>query len=123
MLSGGRVLHHLKRLLSDRRCTIALVGYQAAGTRGRALQEGAETLKIHGQRIPVRARVEDLGSLSGHADHTELLRWLSPIDRKPERVFVTHGEEHAAEAFAATLQSERGWDSVVPTLGERFSLD
>ncbi|UCE03226.1 MAG: MBL fold metallo-hydrolase [Candidatus Latescibacterota bacterium] len=123
MLSGGRVLHHLKRLLPDRRCTIALVGYQAIGTRGRALQEGAETLKIHGQHVPVRARVEDLGSLSGHADHTELLRWLSPVERKPQRVFVTHGEEQAAEAFAAALHSERGWESVVPTLGERFALD
>jgi metallo-beta-lactamase family protein len=123
MLSGGRVLHHLKRLLPDPRCTVALVGYQAAGTRGRALQEGAERLKIHGDWVPVQARIEDLGSMSGHADRDELLRWLGAVLRPPRRVFVTHGEEHAAAALAATLRRERGWETVVPALGQRFALD
>jgi metallo-beta-lactamase family protein len=123
MLAGGRVLHHLKRLLPEPDCTVALVGYQAVGTRGRALQEGAATLKIHGKQVPVRAQVEDLGSLSGHADHTELLRWLASIQRNPERVFITHGEVDASAAFAAELERERGWSCVVPRLGEHFSLD
>ncbi len=122
MLSGGRILHHLKRLLPDPDATIALVGYQAAGTRGRALKEGAESIKIHGQHVPVRARIEDLGSMSGHADYVELQRWLRPIE-SPRGVFVTHGEEDASNALAALLRQERGWQTAVPHLGDRVELD
>ena len=123
MMTGGRVLHHLKHRLPDPDCIVALVGYQAVGTRGRALQEGARHLKIHGEWVPVRAAVADLGSMSGHADHIELRRWLEPVRRAPRRVFVTHGEEHAATALASELQQSRGWDAVVPELGQRFELD
>ncbi|MFQ5600087.1 MAG: MBL fold metallo-hydrolase RNA specificity domain-containing protein [Candidatus Krumholzibacteriia bacterium] len=123
MLTGGRILHHLKRMLPDPQCIIALVGYQAAGTRGRALQDGAESIRVHGGSIPVRAEVVDLGSMSGHADREELQRWLSAIERPPRRVYVTHGEEHSSEALAADLREKRGWDTVVPELGERFDLD
>ena len=122
MLSGGRILHHLKRLLPDPDTTLALVGYQAVGTRGRALQEGATSIKIHGQAVPVRARIEDLGTMSGHADYVELQRWLAPI-QSPRRVFVTHGEADAATAFAALLSQNRGWTTAVPKLGQRFRLD
>jgi metallo-beta-lactamase family protein len=123
MLTGGRVLHHLKQRLPDPKCTVALVGYQAVGTRGRALQEGAQRLKIHGEWVPVRAHVADLGSMSGHADRLELLRWLEPMRRVPRRCFVNHGEEHAAVALAAELHERRGWDAVAPEPGQRFTLE
>lgn len=122
MLTGGRILHHLRRLLPDPSCTLALVGYQAVGTRGRALQQGATSLKIHGEFVPVRARIADLGSMSGHADRSELLRWLADLKTPPRHVFVTHGEEHAAKALAETLTQERRWETHVPELGQSYAL-
>jgi metallo-beta-lactamase family protein len=122
MLTGGRVLHHLLRLLPDPRQMIALVGYQAVGTRGRMLQEKAPTIPIHQQQVPVRAEIVDLGHLSGHADRDELQRWLRNVQRAPRHVFVTHGEPPAAAALAATLHAARGWDVVAPQLGQGFDL-
>jgi metallo-beta-lactamase family protein len=122
MLTGGRVLHHLKHLLPDRHSLIALAGYQAAGTRGRALEEGARSLRIHGHDVPVRAQIVDLGGMSGHADRRELLRWVSGLQQDPQRVFVTHGEEHASMALAESLQRQRGWNAIVPRLGTVYSL-
>jgi metallo-beta-lactamase family protein len=122
MLTGGRVLHHLKRLLADPHSMIALAGYQAAGTRGRALENGAETLRIHGADVPVRAQIEDLGGMSGHADRHELLRWVSAMQQQPSQVFVTHGEEEASVAFAALLHDKRGWNSIVPEHEETYPL-
>jgi metallo-beta-lactamase family protein len=122
MLAGGRVLHHLARLLPERRHLVALVGYQAAGTRGRALQEGARSLRIHGHDVPVHAEIVDLGHLSGHADRGELERWLAAMQRGPRRAFVTHGEPQAAAALAAALRQRRGWDAVVPELGQVVEL-
>jgi metallo-beta-lactamase family protein len=118
MLAGGRILHHLKRLLPDPRHTVALVGYQAAGTRGRALQEGEKTIRIHGEDVPVRARVEDLCGFSGHADAGEILRWLSPSNGLPRKVFLTHGEPSASAALAERLRKERRVETHVPRLGE-----
>lgn len=118
MATGGRVLHHLKAFGPDPRSTILLSGFQAAGTRGRALQEGARELKIHGQWIPVRAQVESLSSLSAHADADELLRWLAGFARGdgggPARVFVVHGEPQAAETLRVRIDRVFGWDAVVP---------
>lgn len=122
MLAGGRVLHHLARLAPDPRQMIALVGYQAAGTRGRALREGAPSVWIHKRELPVRAEVVDLGHLSGHADRDELQRWLEPMGRPPRRTFVVHGELPAATALAATLHEKRGWETHVPELGQSFEL-
>ena len=122
MLTGGRILHHLKHRLPDPSSTVALVGYQADGTRGRSLQQGAKVIKIHGEMVPVRAHIADLGSLSGHADRDELLRWLSDLPRAPKRVFVTHGEKDAAVALAESLRREHGWDVRVPELGQHFDL-
>ena len=122
MLTGGRVLHHLKRMLPDANSIIALAGYQAGGTRGRALEEGAATLRIHGVDVPVRAQIEDLGGMSGHADRNELLRWLSTLKQAPQQVFVTHGEEEASLAFASLLHTQRGWKTVVPQQEESFAL-
>jgi metallo-beta-lactamase family protein len=121
MLTGGRVLHHLARLLPDPRHLIALVGYQAAGTRGRALQEGAPTLRIHARDVPVRAQCVDLGHLSGHADRNELQTWLQSARRPPRIVFATHGEPEAAAALAAAVRA-RGWDGRAAELGQRVEL-
>src|SRR5262245_9838435 len=122
MLAGGRILHHLKRLLPDPRHCVVLVGYQAAGTRGRALSEREPTLRIHGEDVPVRARVEDLDGFSGHADRDEIVAWLGRLERLPKTVFLTHGEPRAAEALAEKLRRERGLTVHVPRLGEGVPL-
>lgn len=122
MLTGGRVLHHLKRLLPDPRNTIVLPGYQAAGTRGRALMDGASSLRIHGEDVPVRAAVADLTGFSGHADANEIMRWLDRIPSAPRTIFLTHGEPRASEALAQRITSERKCDARVPRLGETVRL-
>ncbi len=122
MLSGGRVLHHLARLAPDPRAMIALVGYQAAGTRGRALQEGAGSLWIHKREVPVRAELVDLGHLSGHADQAELQKWVAPVQKPPRRVFVVHGEPAAATALADKLRTTHGWEVTIPALGDTVEL-
>ena len=121
MMTGGRILHHLKRRLPDASCTIVLGGFMAAGTRGRRLQEGEDHLRIHGRDIPVLAAIEQVSGLSGHADRSDLLRWLKPLPT-PRRVFLTHGEQRSATALAEKLSDDRGWDAVVPDLGETFDL-
>jgi metallo-beta-lactamase family protein len=123
MLTGGRVLHHLRRLLPDARNLIALAGYQAPGTRGRALLEGARTIRMHGEDIPAQAKVIALQGLSSHADADDLLRWLGTAPRRPRLIFVTHGEPPAAEALAARLRAELGADVRVPKLNEEFDLE
>jgi metallo-beta-lactamase family protein len=122
MLTGGRVLHHLRRLLPDPKNLLVLVGYQAAGTRGRALQDGAKVLKMHGEYIPVRAQFISLDTLSAHADRDDLLRWLHSAPRNPRTTFLTHGEPASAEALAGRMRSE-GLNVVVPKLGEQFVFD
>ncbi|MBX3415231.1 MAG: MBL fold metallo-hydrolase [Pirellulales bacterium] len=122
MMIGGRILHHLKRRLPDSRNTILLGGFMAAGTRGRALQEGARSIRMHGLDVPVRAAVVQLSGLSGHAGHDELLRWLAPL-AAPRRAFITHGELAGAKALAAELHETRGWNTHVPRLGESVELE
>lgn len=122
MATGGRVLHHLKAFASDNRHTILFAGFQAAGTRGRAMLEGAREIKIHGAWLPVRAEVADLSMLSAHADANELMRWLSGFHRAPSRVFIVHGEEQAAEALRIRIDRELAWNAVVPRRGQVFSL-
>jgi metallo-beta-lactamase family protein len=117
MATGGRVLHHLSRFLPDERATVLLVGYQTAGTRGRALLDGADELKIHGQYVAVRARVVQLDGLSAHADYSELIDWLRRSELSPRRVFVTHGEPAAADAFRRRLRDTFGWKTLVPIDG------
>jgi len=119
MLTGGRVLHHLRRLLPDRRNLLVLVGYQAAGTRGRALEEGARTLRMHGEDIPVRARFMTMDGLSAHADRHDLLRWLHSGPDQPRTIFISHGEAEAAKALAATVRSE-GTEAIIPHLHQEF---
>jgi len=122
MMTGGRILYHLEQRLPEPRNTVLLGGFMAAGTRGRALEEGAKTLRIHGRDVLVRAVVEKHSGLSCHADRGELLRWLAPLPA-PRRVFVTHGEKQSAVAFAGELSSTRGWDVHVPRLGETVELE
>jgi metallo-beta-lactamase family protein len=123
MLTAGRVIHHLKRLLPDPENLILLVGYQAAGTRGRSLLEGAKTLKMHGKQIRVRSQFIPINGLSAHADKDELLRWIQSGDAAPSTVFVTHGEPHAAQALAERIESEVGALPYIPQLGDVFDLD
>lgn len=114
MATGGRVLHHLEHGLPDPKNIVVLVGYQAAGTRGRKLQEGEKNIKIHGQMIPVNAQVEIIGSLSAHADSAEILRWLSEFKHPPRTTFVTHGEPAASETLAKTIKNQLGWKVEIP---------
>lgn len=122
MLTGGRVLHHLRRFLPSERNTLLMVGYQAAGTRGRSLVDGADEIKVHGQYVPVKARVVQVGGLSAHADYAELLDWLARSDVHPTQVFVTHGEPAAADAFRRRLHDRFGWEATVPADGSTWSL-
>ena len=123
MATGGRVLHHLKQRLPDPSTTVLLVGYQALGTRGRSLEEGAATVRIFGADVRVRAHVEVVHGLSAHADTDDLLRWLRTASRPPRRLFVVHGEPPAAAALAARVERELGWSVSVPGYGERATLD
>ena len=122
MMTGGRIIHHLKQRLPSPRHTIVLGGYMAVGTRGRRLQEGAKKLRMHGMDVPVRAAIESVPGLSGHADRDGLLRWLKPLPR-PKRAFLVHGEPDSAAALADTLRQDRHWDVHVPDLGETHELD
>ena len=122
MLSGGRVLHHLRRLVQKPKHTIIMAGYQAPGSRGRDLLEGKPTIKIHGKQIPVRAEVRSMGGLSAHADRIELFRWLKSNDKKPDRVYLTHGEPESAFAFAHEIKRELGWEVEVPNLDYTVDL-
>ena len=122
MVTGGRILHHLKVLAPEARNTILLVGFQAAGTRGAALLAGAREIKIHGQMVPVRAEVAALHDLSAHADAREILDWLRLLEAPPATIFVTHGEPAAAEALRSRISSELGWSARVPEYLERVEL-
>lgn len=122
MATGGRVLHHLKRRLPDPRTTVLLVGYQAAGTRGRLLQEGAKTVKIHGKEVPVRARVETIHGLSAHAGQAEILRWLGGFSLRPARTFVVHGEPEASERLGEEIVKRLGWSVAVPRDGDQTPI-
>ena len=122
MMTGGRILHHLRQRLPDARNTILLGGFMAAGTRGRQLQDGVKYLRIHGQDVRVQAAVVSVSALSGHADRTELQRWLEPLP-EPRQVFLTHGEKSSALAFAEVLREKRGWEVVVPKHGEHVVLE
>ncbi|MGE0687721.1 MAG: MBL fold metallo-hydrolase RNA specificity domain-containing protein [Dehalococcoidia bacterium] len=121
MLTGGRVLHHLRRLLPKRENLILLVGYQAAGTRGRSLLMGAETVRMHGMDIPVRARIQHVDELSAHADAHGLLEWALSAQVPPGLVFLVHGEPEASAALSEQLQ-ERGLRVEVPALNSSYEL-
>jgi metallo-beta-lactamase family protein len=122
MATGGRVLHHLKAALPDAKNTALFVGYQAEGTRGRRLVDGDKEVKIHGQMIPVRARIELIGSMSAHADAGEIMQWLKGFTRPPRRTFIVHGEVPAMEALSASIAAELGWATHMPHYEETTAL-
>jgi len=123
MATGGRVLHHLSKRLPDSRSAVLLVGYQAAATLGRALQDGAEYVRIHGQEVPVRAEVVTLDQLSAHAGRSELLRWLSGFNVPPRQTFLVHGEPSGLEGLRAGIASRFHWPVVVPAYLQSFDLN
>jgi len=122
MATGGRVLHHLKAALPDSRNTVLFVGYQAAGTRGRQLVDGQKTVKIHGEMIPVQARVALVESMSAHADSNEILRWLGGFTQPPRLTFIVHGEPAAMDALSATIHNKLDWITKMPAHGETVEL-
>ncbi len=122
MATGGRVKHHLVNNISRPECTVLFVGYQAEGTLGRQILDGAKSVRIHGQMRPVRAKIEHIQGFSAHADRDELLRWLSRLSAEPRLVFLTHGEARAAASFKVFLKEKTGYKVTVPAYGERFRL-
>jgi metallo-beta-lactamase family protein len=123
MATGGRVLHHLVAALPDRRNSVLFVGYQAAGTRGRALCEGAREVKMLGRLVPVAATIEQLDSMSAHADANEIMQWLSGFATAPTMTYLVHGEPAGLNALAARIETERGWPVHVARHLERVDLD
>jgi len=113
MVTGGRVLHHLAQRLDDARNCVILGGFQAEGTRGRALQEGAKTLTLFGQPVPVRAEIVEMGTFSAHAGKSELLRWLTGLQAPPKQVYLTHGEPAAAQSLQQAITEKFRWKAAV----------
>jgi metallo-beta-lactamase family protein len=122
MATGGRVLHHLAACLPDPRNTVLFVGFQAAGTRGRALVDGVKAIKMHGTLVPVAARVVRIDSMSAHADSNEILRWLGTFTAPPRQTFLVHGETVAQDALKARIESSLKWPVHVPEHGERVEV-
>ena len=113
MVTGGRVLHHLAQRLGDARNCVILGGFQAEGTRGRALQEGAKTLSLYGQMVPVLAEIVEMGQLSAHAGKSELMRWLTGLQVPPQQVYLTHGEPAAAQSLQQAITEKFRWKAAV----------
>lgn len=122
MASGGRVLHHLKTLLPNPRNSIVFAGFQAPGTRGDALVNGVESVKIHGEYWPVKAEVYNLDSMSAHGDYSEILTWLSQGTLTPTKVYVTHGELVASDVMRKRVRERFGWEAEVPELFEEVEV-
>lgn len=122
MATGGRILHHLKAFGRDARNTLLFAGFQAAGTRGRALLSGKREVKIHGEWIEIDAEIVDMSQLSAHADCNELMTWLSGFKAAPRRVFVVHGEPEASDALRVRIGRELGWEARAPLQGQVFEL-
>lgn len=122
MVTGGRILHHLKVYGADRHSTLILVGYQAEGTRGRAIMEGARQIRIHGQDVPIRCHVECIDSLSAHGDRDDILRWLKGFNRPPRTLFLVHGETASTEALAELIRETLHWTVQIPNYLEEVPL-
>lgn len=122
MVTGGRVLTYLQQLIDEPSTTVLLVGYQAEGTRGRQLQDGAHEIRFFGKYYPVRATIKSIESLSGHADQNDLLNWMSAIKNIPEQVFLIHGEPNALDAFRLKIKNTYHWHVSIPKLNEIKSI-
>lgn len=122
MATGGRVVHHLFAELPYERNTVLFVGYQAVGTRGRNLIEGAHYIKMYGQEVPVRARIAKINGMSSHADSGEIIKWLRTIPRAPKITYLVHGEPAAQDVLKTTIQKELGWNVEIPNHGQTVEL-
>jgi metallo-beta-lactamase family protein len=122
MATGGRVLHHLKRMVTEERNGVLFAGYQSGGTRGARLVAGEKVIKIFGKYFPVKASIHYLDLFSAHADYSEVLEWAGQLAQAPRQVFVTHGEAAAADSLRAKLKERFGWDVEVPEQGETATL-
>ncbi len=123
MCTAGRIKHHLAHNIGRPESTILFAGFQAPGTLGRQILDGSPQVRIHGRYIPVRARIEQIHGLSGHADRQGLERWLRAFQRPPRRLFLNHGEEDAAEALMLFARRELGWEASVPRFQETVELE
>ena len=121
MGTGGRVVHHLEQILPDKNNTVILVGFQAVGTRGASLLEGATQIKMFGQFVPVAAKIEHIESFSVHADSNELITWLKQVNN-PKQVFVVHGDKQSAQTFATRLNTELGWNAITPKAAQSYEI-
>lgn len=122
MMTGGRVLHHLKMLAPDHRNTVLMTGFQAEGTRGEAMLRGVDAVKIHGQMVPVKAQIAVINNASAHADYDEILIWLKHFKKAPKKVFLTHGEPHASLALKGHIERELHWPCNVPEYLDSVNL-
>lgn len=122
MCDGGRIRHHLQQRLSNPHTTVLIVGFQAAGTLGRELVDGARKVRLFGEEIPVRARIATLGGFSAHADQSALLAWLAHMRAAPHELFLVHGEPRASDALAAAIDAHLGWKARIPADGESVML-
>jgi len=122
MLNGGRILHHLIALGDDRRNTLMITGYQANGTRGRALLEGASQIKAYGKYTDIRCTVRQISGLSAHADYNELNDWIQSSETSPNQVFISHGEPAASDSLRRVIKDKSGLNAIIPEMGETFEL-
>lgn len=123
MLTGGRMLNYLEKQAQNQNNTLLFVGFQSEGTRGRKLLDGEKELKVYGKVVPFNMQVENIDGLSAHADHTELMDWMSEIKEKPERIFIVHGEKESAEAVQKGIQESYGWEAEIPQLYNIVEID
>jgi metallo-beta-lactamase family protein len=122
MCEAGRILHHLRNNLDNPRCTVLITGYQAENTLGRKLLDKWPEVKVFGEPMRVRARIESLQALSAHADQNELLEWMKPLAGSLKRVFLVHGEPDGAKALHQAIQKQYGVETVIPGWGQKFEL-
>lgn len=122
MITGGRVLSYLERYIELPETTVIIIGYQAEGTRGRKLLEGAKDIKIHGKYYKVNATILEIEGLSAHGDQNDLLHWLSALQNKPKKVFLVHGENQAADELRIQIQEKFGFECIVPLMGQSFDM-
>lgn len=122
MATGGRVLHHLKAFCPDHKNTIIFTGFQATGTRGESMTSGKTEVKIHGEMIPIRAKIVHLTELSAHADYQEILTWMKGFKRPPRMTFITHGELNASESLKKHIEHSLHWNCVIPNYKDRIEL-
>ena len=123
MCTGGRIKHHLVNNIDRPESTVLFVGYQAVGTLGRHIVDGADEVRIFGEKRQIKARIEQIHGFSAHADQNELLRWLSALENTPRKVFVVHGEEDSAHDFAEFIKEKQGWDVAIPSYRDEVKLD